>query len=922
MNKATLQQNVRRGAHSFLIILTGAIAVLGCTWYLMTEHSVRFNGYRTGRGFYRLPPLPIMYDKETGKQYSVMDLEESYDNEDWESTSDEEPAPRPADTVWDRARTTIEENDVEGAKKLLQQFLDLTDLPINTYGEDESVLQAKRNAALDMLDAMTALRQGSRQQSAGDYLNARLALNEGTEFQPPEAADKNLRDNWDYLQAAKLYISKDVENARGAFSDHLKKYPNSEKNEAAMYMVAKITMESSHSFENTACGVQGKGMWDEPVDPAKVEAPEKCRDESWQSAINAFQLLMKKYPSGRYFDDSRGWLAYLHRRGANRAEALAEYYRMLGHPSDWGLRIEAKKSLQMLGHEYDDETLDRVEKLIEDEPDAAMAYAYHRIYNHAIDLSYTEREPWCCSGEDGWQQEYDEKKRVTEANEAGNHELERVARFATSMMKRHSRANVSGGFVLRVAEAQLELQNFKESLELAKKALGLGVQGELRTEALWVKGSSEHRLKDLTAARKSLEQLVSEFPKSKHNEGAHRLLSMIAEDRGDLESALDSYIALSYGYDVAYYVDVFLPTDRLAKYIAARPGTALHNELLYGLAVRYMRENRWNKARAALVKVRTEPTPPRDDYDDSSRLRSTKDPFWGKSESHVVSNDWVMLDLKTIDSLEHMEIAVANAPDDEAKAEAMYQQASFYFAADDLLLYNPAAWKGMRADLLDGLQFVKGMRFPEESQLIFSHSQEHDTFARAIPIYLEIVNRFPNTRAAKDALYSAAVAHQKLSSINDYWRAAYERNLYAGPRLVSYDDVKSAYPRYQLPRGTNGWAPATRTVNGGPGWAAPLKPAPRETKEHRVKRLLREAASTVADYSNKVLPKVESKVDAGIDWYKSAIEAAIYGIVSGIGLWFLVLIGIGLHSRLRLPGEVTKIDEPPGADSRVDKFLN
>jgi hypothetical protein len=55
---------------------------------------------------------------------------------------------------------------------------------------------------------------------------------------------------------------------------------------------------------------------------------------------------------------------------------------------------------------------------------------------------------------------------------------------------------------------------------------------------------------------------------------------------------------------------------------------------------------------------------------------------------------------------------------------------------------------------------------------------------------------------------------------------------------VTYADVKAAYPRYQLPQGTYSWQPATRTVNGGPGWSAPPKPKPRLTRLARVRKIV------------------------------------------------------------------------------------
>jgi len=66
------------------------------------------------------------------------------------------------------------------------------------------------------------------------------------------------------------------------------------------------------------------------------------------------------------------------------------------------------------------------------------------------------------------------------------------------------------------------------------------------------------------------------------------LLAMIAEDQGDLEAALDQYLALHYDYDVAYFIDVLLPTDRFAKFVANHDALPERNPLLYALGIRYM----------------------------------------------------------------------------------------------------------------------------------------------------------------------------------------------------------------------------------------------------------------------------------------------------------------------------------------------
>ena len=75
--------------------------------------------------------------------------------------------------------------------------------------------------------------------------------------------------------------------------------------------------------------------------------------------------------------------------------------------------------------------------------------------------------------------------------------------------------------------------------------------------------------------------------------------------------------------------------------------------------------------------------------------------------------------------------------------------------------------------------------------------------------------------------------------------------LHAGERMVTYADVKAAYPNYQMPRGTYGWQPSTRTVNNGPGWAAAPKPPPRLTRTASVKLFIRLFKDRLSSFWNE-----------------------------------------------------------------------
>jgi outer membrane protein assembly factor BamD (BamD/ComL family) len=410
-------------------------------------------------------------------------------------------------------------------------------------------------------------------------------------------------------------------------------------------------------------------------------------------------------------------------------------------------------------------------------------------------------------------------------------------------MQRYPRASIGGQFAVRVAGANLELGENRLAAQQAERALSFNVRGEERARALWLKGVAEHRLRDYTGARRTLSALVAENPQGQYNVGARRLLAMVAEDAGDIDAALEQYLSLHYDVDVAYFIDVLMSPEELAHFIEGHPDSDKLDELTYALGIRYMRERRWNEARAAFARVHTVGenkdswsydattadcySPPGFEY----RCHDPKDTDYGPG----VSARLLLGDIRTIDDLERLEREAELAVGDEAKAEALYQRASYEYESSTLIYYNPIAWHGMRHYDLDDLHNANRYRAPGEAEKLWREAQQHEPLARALVIYLDIVRRFPRTRAARDALYTAAVAHDRLSNYNEYWRGNYTAGMHAGDQMVTYDDVRAAYPHYQLPRGTYQWEPVTRTFMGGPGWAAPPQPKPRPTRRERFK---------------------------------------------------------------------------------------
>jgi outer membrane protein assembly factor BamD (BamD/ComL family) len=825
------------------LLFMGAMAAtaFACGW-MGTLHTVRFNEFLTEREMGRLPPLPTMANGMNEVRIA-WELECSDEDHPLEEHPSEE-----VDALWDRAEQAETAGKLTEARSLLKNYLEWTTIDrAVSYPTDR---QLRRNSAIDRLDALTALDHGSNDSRVQAYLDARR-IHDGNPFDKIEnylsrvGSDGNLRDNVAYLRAARLYQDEKFEEAKRAFTAIALQDPQSEKREASLFMAAVATMKTSTAYAPTS----GDEAHLHEYGPAR-SSHTVAIDKPWHDALAGFKRVMTQYPRGRYFDDARGWVAYLKLRNADRAGALVEYYRLLADKQNENTRIEAAFSLTLVRHHASDEELSRIERELAGEPEAALAYAYHNIYNYSINLNtyppYEEVRDYRGNYDsEATRLRNDElaKEWQKDLHSVERKELSRILAFSLRLIERYPKLAIGGGFALRAAQASVELGHNEDAAIFSQRTLQSRLNDDERVQALWVFGVAEHRLKHFSSARKSLETLLRDYPKTHLTEGARRNLAMIAEDEGDIDGALEQYIALDYNLDVAYFVDVLMTTEQLAGFIQRHAESPKANELTYALGLRYLRSNLWNEARATFAKVRT--TAPSetiysgvDCLNDYSKCVDPKDGDFNYEDEPIITPRLVMHDVQTANDLETMEQAVIQANGNEAKAEALYQLASYQYEASSLLFYNPVAWTNSRYWSLSRLADQSSYRANNESQILFAYMQEHDTLARALKIYLEVVDRFPHTRAARDSFYTAAVCHERLSDYNPYWREIYGAGLHAGSRLVTYSHVKAAYPLYQLPRGTYGWQPSTRTVNGGPGFATPPKPLPTPTRTARVKLLL------------------------------------------------------------------------------------
>ena len=873
---------------SLLALGACAGAAWGCGWSGF-PNSVRF-GFNSDGWRKSLPPLPAQPKRAKAE------------DDDWRSYE-----ARVAETnrLWEDADAAAA-GELEQARRLLERYVERTAGGV-CDGWSLKDCRDRRNSALDRLDALASLGRGSRPEAVRAYLEARAAYDawlwslnvtreeRGYYWQKPtpeqEASvkrkeeeraagmrewgervearlrvaerDTGLADNAAYLRAVGVYRAGVAGSVYEAFESVARLYPRGEKREVALFMAGRAAMESSAAYLGDATATY--------VGPCREsETQPRCRDDFWQRAQKNFKQLLKDYPRGRYASDARGWLAYLDYRVGDTGSALAGYFRMLTDKEDARGQEVAAISLKLMRYRATESDLDALERELEDEPDAALAYAYYSVYNSSFtDELFTpeESEEDCGAGGGAGYEcvRHMEEERTARINRAVNAELRRAANFASRMVARYPGARVGGAFLVRLAGAQLALGQPKPALAAARRALAAGVSGEERARARWAAGVAEYELKDYAAARVSLVRAAEDAPGSDIARRARELVAVAAEDAGDLSGALEQYLALGYDPDVTYFVDVLMTPDQLSSFVAEHDDAPRRDELLYALGLRFMRAGRYPEAREAFSRVRTSA----DSYDLSSSdynyyNNSEGGPghpklhfrhsFWDESDEDSspagadrrdssardtrVYADWLLRDMRTLAALERLQGEVERARTDEERAEALYQLAS-YFYEGELLFYNPAAWHGARAYMIASLG-ESTYRAPAEAQKVWEYVQEHEGAARALALYLDVVRLYPRTRAARDSLYTAVLCHQRLANFNGYWRTMYdELGLHAGARLVTLSDVRREYPNYRLPAAGD-WKPSTRTVSGEPAWPPPPKPK-RLTGVERARVKLRRA---------------------------------------------------------------------------------
>src|SRR5581483_5700865 len=205
-----------------LAVLALAAVALGCSWP-GTDHSIRFNAFRSAKEFGRFPRLSLNGDADD-KLFSWV----GEDEEDYEERENET---KGTDYLWDEALRNEKSDGLAAVRRKLQEYLQRTArLREPGYYKPKDFRQ-RRNIAFDKLDALAALDQGANEPCVRAYLQARTSLDEGQldhTLLGVAASDVHLQDNIAYLRAAATYRD-EPEKSVAEFAALAARYPKSEK---------------------------------------------------------------------------------------------------------------------------------------------------------------------------------------------------------------------------------------------------------------------------------------------------------------------------------------------------------------------------------------------------------------------------------------------------------------------------------------------------------------------------------------------------------------------------------------------------------------------------------------------------------------------------------------------------------------------
>lgn len=462
---------------------------------------------------------------------------------------------------------------------------------------------------------------------------------------------------------------------------------------------------------------------DIPWDKAQISAG---RIAAAEGAISEF---MENYADSKFAPSVAGYKLRIDFLRGNMSGAMVGYLRELDTKSPKKM-ANVLSSIKVCSERMTAEQAEAVRKAILADPSLLNAYLDYRLFH-------------------------------TSAKAA---DLTGLESFAKQALANAKDASIDAEIQSRLAEIALAKGDNAGAKKWAEGALEKG-KSPLASYVLGTLASRQGKWADAVSLYRAAQN------DSRLSVGARENIAIALERSGNPLGAFEEYMELGYAVDVAYFLDARLTIPQLreltGKYAA---GTEYGKKVRYALAMRLMRKRDYQ---ASLEVFSTIPGA------DRVRLAQvgSKDYVWGDAEGGG-KIDILADPVQTIADLKKMEKSVAEAKTADLAAERLYGEASYLYLRRNLLFYNPSLWQGSRSFNLS-LFWNDKIAAQADKLALSEHLNDHETLMHARNICLDVIKRYPTSKAAPRAYYRAACATRRLASMNEIWRSRNaQRNLY------------------------------------------------------------------------------------------------------------------------------------------------
>jgi hypothetical protein len=453
--------------------------------------------------------------------------------------------------------------------------------------------------------------------------------------------------------------------------------------------------------------------------------------------------LLKLNPQTRFRASAEGWrlrAAYL---AGERVPALQGYLRHLAAARDVDGQVSLLSSIRKVVESLKPEEAKAFRASVLVDPTLLQPYLDYRLY-------HTESTPA---------------------------QLTSLVSFANEVLAKKPNAKLSSEVEARLAEIAYLQGDSKRARSYAERSLAEpdGARADLAT---YIRAAALAKSGLREPAREALAGYETRFKNSYLRLAAVEQRALNNERLGRWEDALADYQTLNYTGDLAYLIDVRMTPAQVEAYAREKK-----DRVWARLAAGY-RRLRLGDYDAAATWFESIPTPERRKLTEAG----SRGYAWLEPDSPNSPLDRIPDPLTTARELGKLS--------QDKSAKGLYAFASYFYDRRNLLLYNAAAWKGLRASL--GWGWNEKIATPEDEAARRRHHFEHECLWRARVACLELAKRYPKDPLAPRALYRAATATRRLANFNPWWRVDNEKTDRYAEAASLLRRVYTEYPKAPL----------------------------------------------------------------------------------------------------------------------------